>query len=132
MSKEGLPQSRLDSVESIMEKIGKGMALPQCRTCGCMLEALKTAERVFKNAAEPDVHPYVDTVYGYLQQMEEIAYDCLGCEACWGAEATMLIGDIFGNEPAPCGCGSSCKQDAALGELPDTTAICNDSKCSCH
>nr|WP_246559212.1 DUF4346 domain-containing protein [Geoanaerobacter pelophilus] len=55
--------------------------------------------------------------------MEEIAYDCLGCETCWGAEATVLIGDIFGDEPAPCGYGCSCNSKPVHDSLSENLNV---------
>lgn len=125
MSEHGLPKSTSESVGLALEKIGQGIALAKCRKCGCMLEALDAAERAFTQAAELDRRSCIDTVGDYHQHMEQVDYDCLGCETCWGAEATVLIGDLFGDEVVECGCGSSCNPKAALETTPE--CICSPS-----
>lgn len=119
MNERSLPKLTPESVGPVLEKIAQGMALPKCLKCGCMLEALDAAERAFAHEDEPDLRSCVETVHSYRQHMEQIAYDCLGCENCWGAEATVLIGDLFGDEVVACGCGTSCNSETTLETTPE-------------
>jgi tetrahydromethanopterin S-methyltransferase subunit A len=97
---------------TIMERIVQGMALEKCRSCGCMLAALTMAERAFFGSESAKVRNLVKAIEGYKAQMEPVAYDCLGCKVCWGAEATNLVDDIFG-EIISESCDGACAEGAA-------------------
>jgi tetrahydromethanopterin S-methyltransferase subunit A len=60
-----------------------------------MKEALDTAGRIFGNAEEPEIRELVSTIEGHRRSMEPIAYDCIGCKKCWGADAIVRLGDSF-------------------------------------
>jgi tetrahydromethanopterin S-methyltransferase subunit A len=94
---------------TIMERIAQGVAFEKCRSCGCMLAALTMAERAFSGSAV--VRSLVKAVEGYNAQMEPVAYDCLGCKVCWGAEATNLVADIFGEFTSE-SCDGACAEEA--------------------
>lgn len=69
----------------IMAELRKGMALPKCRKCGCMKEALESISAAgLMSALQP-----------YLERMEPIAHHCLGCKHCFGASATNLFNEAF-------------------------------------
>lgn len=97
---------------AIMESIAQGMALEKCRSCGCMLAALYTAELAFSGSASAAVRGQTRAVEKQRAQMKPVAYDCLGCKVCWGAEATNLVADIFG-EFTPESCDGAYAEGAA-------------------
>ena len=96
------------AIASIMDKIVRGMELDKCRKCGCMQSALEEAETAFTTAEESavvcDLSPSIE---GYKAMMEPVAYDCLGCKTCWGAEASILVAQQFEDASEAC-CGDSC------------------------
>ena len=67
------------------------------------------------------VRSLVKAVERYKAQMEPVAYDCLGCKVCWGAEATNLVADMFG-EFTPESCDGACAVGAVTHSVsPDET-----------
>lgn len=95
MDKDNSSSSAQFSV--IMEPIKEGMALEKCHKCGCMLTALTIAERAFSSSESATIKALVKSVEDYKAQMGPIAYDCLGCKVCLGAEATRMIVEAFGD-----------------------------------
>jgi tetrahydromethanopterin S-methyltransferase subunit A len=102
-----------DTIESLpfraapaLDEIARGMELKKCRKCGCMKDALDQAERAFDSAEEPVIRSLVPRIAVYQARMEPLAYDCIGCKKCWGADATIELAnnfdevelDICGNE----------------------------------
>jgi tetrahydromethanopterin S-methyltransferase subunit A len=93
-------------VKPILHEIGRGMELKKCRKCGCMQTALEAATRAFGGSEEPYIQTLVSSIEEYKARMEPIAYDCIGCKKCWGADATKELGKRFENiEPESCGSG---------------------------
>ncbi len=86
-------------------EIERGMALRKCRKCGCMKEALDTASRTFRNA-EREIRELLPTIESHQTAMEPIAYDCIGCKKCWGADAIIQLANSF-EEVAPGKCSSA-------------------------
>jgi tetrahydromethanopterin S-methyltransferase subunit A len=78
-----------------IHEIERGMALRKCRKCGCMKEALDAAGHTFANAEEPEIRELVLAIEGHQSSMEPIAYDCIGCKKCWGADAIVQLGNSF-------------------------------------
>jgi tetrahydromethanopterin S-methyltransferase subunit A len=78
-----------------LHEIERGMLLPKCRKCGCMKEALDAARRTFRNAEEPEIRGLLPTIEGHETAMEPIAYDCIGCKKCWGADAIIQLANRF-------------------------------------
>ncbi len=76
-------------------EIERGMALRKCRKCGCMKEALDAASRTFRNAEDADIRELLPTIEGHQTAMEPIAYDCIGCKKCWGADAIIQLANHF-------------------------------------
>jgi tetrahydromethanopterin S-methyltransferase subunit A len=78
-----------------LHEIERGMALRKCRKCGCMKDALDTAGRAFRDAEEPRIRELLPTIEGHQNAMERIAYDCIGCRKCWGADAIIQLANHF-------------------------------------
>jgi tetrahydromethanopterin S-methyltransferase subunit A len=89
----------------VLYEIKRGMALRKCRKCGCMKEALDAASRSFRNAEDPEIRALLPTIGGHQIAMEPIAYDCIGCKKCWGADAIVQLANHF-EEVAPSECPS--------------------------
>lgn len=102
----------------VMEEISKGMDLKKCRKCGCMKDALDSAQTAFAASDEDDIQALVPTMQGFQGRFEEVKYDCIGCKKCWGADATKKLSVQFGEiEPDACGseaCGAALKTDAPV------------------
>lgn len=90
------------------DEIKRGMELKKCRKCGCMDEALINAENAFGNSDETDVRGLLPSIAAFRARMEPIAYDCLGCKKCWGADATIQLGNQF-EDVELVGCGTECE-----------------------
>src|ERR1700680_367027 len=91
-----------DTIESLpfraapaLDEIARGMELKKCRKCGCMKDALDPDERAFESAKEPESLSLLPRIAVYQARMEPLAYDCIGCKKCWGADATIELADHF-------------------------------------
>lgn len=84
-----------DVVAPVMREIDAGMELKKCRKCGCMLDALNQAARVFATSEQPELLRLAGDIERQKTRMEPIAYDCLGCRKCWGADATIQLAERF-------------------------------------
>ena len=102
-----------------LHEIEGGMELKKCRKCGCMLDALQNAERAFSNTDELEVRGLLPLIDNFKSRMEPIAYDCIGCKKCWGADATIRLAEHF-EEVEPDACGSSARAtDAPVNRTID-------------
>lgn len=91
----------------VIETISQGMALDKCHKCGCMQMALDAARQAFASSDTVEARESLKKIDEFQQQMEPIAYDCIGCKVCWGGEVTRQIEDCFGeldlgNTPGVC------------------------------
>lgn len=110
-------------VAPVMHEISRGMDLKKCRKCGCMQDALTQAEGAFGSAEESNVRALLPIVQDYKAKMDTIAYDCIGCKKCFGADATIELVNRFENVAADsCGSGGSPKPaDAPVVRLTNPT-----------
>jgi tetrahydromethanopterin S-methyltransferase subunit A len=76
-------------------EIARGMELRKCRKCGCMKDALDQAESAFDASEEFEIQALVPRIAEYQARMESLAYDCIGCKKCWGADATIQLANHF-------------------------------------
>jgi tetrahydromethanopterin S-methyltransferase subunit A len=89
-----------------LHEIARGMALKKCRKCGCMQDALNQAGRAFESSEEPEIRSLLPRISDYQARMEPLAYDCIGCKKCWGADATIELAKHFDEvELDTCGSG---------------------------
>ena|ERR1700730_6015724 len=87
-----------------LHEIARGMALKKCPKCGCMQDALNQAGRAFESSQEPEVRSLLPRISAYQARMEPLAYDCIGCKKCWGADATIELANHFDDVKLdPCG-----------------------------
>ncbi len=101
---------------SIIEPIEKGMALEKCHKCSCMLAALNMAEQALSASESPATKALAESIREYKAHMEPVAYDCLGCKVCLGAEATRVIAETFGDSVLECG-ASTCAPHSPEGTI---------------
>jgi tetrahydromethanopterin S-methyltransferase subunit A len=101
-----------ERVASALREIERGMALRKCRKCGCMKDALDTAGRAFRNAEEQEIRELLPTIEGHQTAMEQIAYDCIGCKKCWGADAIVQLANHFEEVAA----GECCSDDDSFAQ----------------
>ena len=78
-----------------LNEIAHGMELKKCRKCGCMKDALDQASGAFNSSADPDIRALLPRIAQYQTRMEPLAYDCIGCKKCWGADATIALANHF-------------------------------------
>ena len=71
------------------------MELKKCRKCGCMKNALDQAGRAFESSEEPEIRSLLPRISDYQARMEPLAYDCIGCKKCWGADAIIELANRF-------------------------------------
>src|ERR1700680_3864971 len=91
-----------DAIESLppraapaLHEIARGMELKKCRKCGCMKDALDQAGGAFESSEEPKIRSLLPRISDYQARMEPLAYDCIGCKKCWGADATLELANHF-------------------------------------
>ena len=78
-----------------LHEIARGMELKKCRKCGCMKDALDQAGGAFESSEEPEIRSLLPRISDYQSRMEPLAYDCIGCKKCWGADATIELANHF-------------------------------------
>jgi tetrahydromethanopterin S-methyltransferase subunit A len=98
------------------------MELKKCRKCGCMKDALDQAGRAFESSEEPEIRSLLPRISDYQARMEPLAYDCIGCKKCWGADATIELANHFDEvEIDTCGSGD----ERASGDIKSALASSN-------
>jgi len=86
-------------ISEMMSRIETGMSLAKCRKCGCMAKALDAAESLAVDTGESEI---LHAVHDYRQRMDQIAYECLGCKKCYGAEASNFAHEAGGDRESAC------------------------------
>jgi tetrahydromethanopterin S-methyltransferase subunit A len=76
-------------------EIARGMQLKKCRKCGCTKDALNQATRAFEASEESEIRALLPRISEFQARMEPLAYDCIGCKKCWGADATIELSNHF-------------------------------------
>ncbi len=99
-------------VTSVMHELERGMKLNKCQKCGCMKDALQNAEQAFNGSEELEVRALLPMIEEHKTKMQPIAYDCIGCKKCWGADATIQLLNQF-EDVQPDSCGSGLAPTAA-------------------
>ena len=78
-----------------LNEIARGMELKKCRKCGCMKDALNQATHAFDASEEPEIRALIPRISQFQARMEPLAYDCIGCKKCWGADAIIELANHF-------------------------------------
>jgi tetrahydromethanopterin S-methyltransferase subunit A len=108
-----------------LHEIECGLKLNKCQKCGCMKEALQNAEAAFKGSEEPEIRALLSLIEGHAAKMQPIAYDCIGCKKCWGADATIQLANHF-EDVEPDACGSECGPSVADAPVVRLQATARD------
>jgi tetrahydromethanopterin S-methyltransferase subunit A len=104
---------------SALNEIAHGMELKKCRKCGCMKDALDQATRAFDSSEDPAIRALLPRISEYQTRMEPLAYDCIGCKKCWGADATIELANHFEEvELEVCGSGDQGLCDGSNASTP--------------
>ena len=90
---------RTTQVSEMLSWLQTGMGLEKCRKCGCMARALDAAESL---AADTGTSEILQAVQGHKRRMEQVAYECLECKRCWGAEASNFAHEAGGDTGSAC------------------------------
>ena len=98
------------------------MELKKCRKCGCMKDALDQAGGAFESSEEPEIRSLLSRISDYQARMEPLAYDCIGCKKCWGADAIIELANQF-DEVELDTCGSD--DEHASGGIKSAIASSN-------
>ena len=101
-----------------LNEIARGMELKKCRKCGCMKDALNQATRAFDASEESEIRALAPSISRFQARMEPLAYDCIGCKKCWGADATIELANHFAEVQID-SCGGS---DDHTGDASSVTA----------
>jgi tetrahydromethanopterin S-methyltransferase subunit A len=92
-----------------------------------MKEALDVASRTFRNAEDSEIRELLPTIEGHRSVMEAIAYDCIGCKKCWGADAIVQLANHFEQDTiSECISGSdrAAKEERIAASLNDQLENC--------
>jgi tetrahydromethanopterin S-methyltransferase subunit A len=87
-----------------------------------MQDALDQAGGAFESSEEPEISSLLPRISDYQSRMEPLAYDCIGCKKCWGADATIELANHFDEvELDKCGSGD----EHASGGIKSVVASSN-------
>lgn len=111
-----------DRASLAMGELARGMDLKKCRKCGCMKDALDAAEAAFSQDDEAGVQALVSIVGAYQGRMEPIAYDCIGCKKCFGADATIKLAENFEGVQADA-CSTATPEDLPVVRVSDPQGL---------
>lgn len=104
-------------------EIARGMELKKCRKCGCMKDALDQAGGAFESSEEPEISSLLPRISDYQARMDPLAYHCIGCKKCWGADAIIELANNFDQVELDT-CGSD---ELAAGGIKSAVASSNRS-----
>ena len=80
------------ALASAVSELSRGMKLVKCHKCGCMQGALEDfLESVVPQSGDDALKRQFK---GWLNQMEPVAYSCLGCKHCYPAVALNALDDL--------------------------------------
>ena len=106
-----------------LHEIARGMELKKCRKCGCMKDALDQAGGAFESSEEPEIRSLLPRISDYQARMDPLAYDCIGCKKCWGADAIIELANHFDQV----GLGTCGSDERAAGGIKSAVASLNRS-----
>jgi tetrahydromethanopterin S-methyltransferase subunit A len=84
-----------EQVLPIYRELETGMALAQCRQCGCMREALDHLAAALPALGAGGALALAESVALWDRQMRPVQYACLGCATCYGANAQNAFAAAF-------------------------------------
>jgi len=83
------------TLESVISELAEGMSKAKCRKCRCMNSVLEEIKINLDNTTSDETSVLRSKVESWLQQMEVIEYDCLGCDHCFPAVAANSFNALF-------------------------------------
>lgn len=94
--------TRKDALKKLRRELRSGMRLNKCRRCGCMKDALEDCRRTLPSGKSGKTGRLTAAVKGWLAEMKQVEYSCLGCKRCFGAKASNALLEAFpGGQPSP-------------------------------
>ncbi len=99
MNAIAIPEAAPDMAEAVRQ-LGEARAAKKCWQCGCLHSSLRAISEAFPEGSRPEVLGQV--VVSARSRLQEIKYDCLGCELCFPAIAINALGvegDACPSEP---------------------------------
>ena len=83
-------------------QLRKAVDAQKCWQCGCLHSTLKAIEKEIRIEDRPAA--LRDVMDAARSRLQEVKYDCLGCEVCWPANAVNALdieGDACPAQPVP-------------------------------
>ena len=75
--------------EQAISQLREAARAKKCWTCGCLHSSLGSIERAFPDGAGPK--ELADVIGANCSKLEDIEYDCLGCQICYPAIAMNAL-----------------------------------------
>ena len=76
-------------LEQAVHQIQEAAEAKKCWPCGCLHDSLKEIETAFPQASRPPELAHATAAA--REQLEDVRYDCLGCEVCFPAIAVNAL-----------------------------------------
>lgn len=85
------------AIKEVVSQLKEATAAKKCWTCGCLHHSLTAIEKALPEDKRPK--EIQAALLGACERLQEIRYDCLGCEVCYPAIAINTLNQIQG-EPS--------------------------------
>lgn len=107
------------------------MGLEKCRKCGCMKQTLDNLRSSFPLDRTQGSSEVLKNIEDWLNQMEPIKYECLGCDYCYPAEAMNIFNRAFPEvaEANSLCCGFEVRQKTWPPVAGEYFIFCDDQNC---
>jgi tetrahydromethanopterin S-methyltransferase subunit A len=81
-------------IEEAVFQLGNARSAKKCWSCGCLHSSLNSIEQTLSGGARSEA--LADVMESAHSQLEDIQYDCLGCEVCYPALAMNALSiDVY-------------------------------------
>jgi len=77
----------MGDIKKVESELQEGMNLAKCRKCGCMKITMESLRNSLSSTQTQESSDLLKNIESWLNQMEPIKYDCLGCKYCFPAVA---------------------------------------------
>lgn len=120
-----------DPMNKIQSELQEGMGLQKCRRCGCMKETLENLYSFLPSIQSERSSDMFKNIEHWLNQMEPIKYECLGCDYCYPAEAMNIFNQAFPEvaEAKSLCCGFEVRQKTWPPVAGEYFFFCDDQNC---
>jgi tetrahydromethanopterin S-methyltransferase subunit A len=118
-------------LNKIKSELQEGMGLEKCRKCGCMKQTLDNLRSSFPLDRTQGSSEVLKNIEDWLNQMEPIKYECLGCDYCYPAEAMNIFNQAFPEvaEAKSLCCGFEVRQKTWPPVAGEYFFFCDDQNC---